>query len=306
MTNAARAYSRAVWSGLSPTAQGVALAAGVAVMFACMDACARAIGQRYDPLLGVWWRYASQGLGVAIVFAPRLRTVVRTRRLGMQIFRSSLLFTATCLFFSGFALLPLATVTAIALLGPLLIVALAALLLGERVGPWRWLGVAAGLCGALVIVRPWASDAGGSVFEWAALFPIGGAFAYAAFNIATRSLGRDEDVWTTFFYTAVVGAVGASLFLPFVWETPRLVDLPLLLAVGGFGAIGQLALIMALKRAPASVVAPLHYTQLIWSAMLGWLLFAEIPGVWVWTGAALIVAAGLFVQWRERRAAARR
>ncbi len=288
------------WSGLGPAAQAVAFALLVALMFSAMDATAKALGQRYDPLFAVWARYATQAVGVALIFAPRLGQVARTRRLRLQIMRSGLLFTATVLFFTGFALLPLATVTAVAQIAPLLIVALAALILGEAVGPRRWAGVAVGLAGALVIVRP-----GLGAVAWAALLPLGGALAYALFNIATRFLGRDEDVWTTFFYTAVVGAVGATMALPFVWQTPRLADLHLFLLVGAFGAVGQLALILALNRAEASALAPYQYSQLIWAALFGWLFFAEIPDLWTAIGAMIIVSAGLFVRWRERIAARR-
>ncbi|MEM9724990.1 MAG: DMT family transporter, partial [Pseudomonadota bacterium] len=298
------------WTRLSDAQKGVALVLAVTFFFSCMDSAAKAMGERYNPLMVVWWRYAVAGALTLILLAPSLKRRLRTKRLPAQIFRSSLLFGATILFFIGFSLMPQVDVVALAQVAPLAMTGMAALFLGERVGPWRWLGVAAGFGGALLVVKPGFSDTG-----WAALFPLAGALFFAAYSIATRALGGGEpaegdgpaapgeDPWTTFLYTGLVGAVAATFMIPFTWETPAAVDLPILMAAGLFGALGQGTLIFALLFAPASLLAPYLYVGLIWGALFGYVLFNHVPDAFTVAGGGVIVAAGLFVRWREAQAA---
>jgi drug/metabolite transporter (DMT)-like permease len=280
--------------GLAP---GLAAILGVTLLFAAMDTTAKFLTERYDPLFVVWARYAGQAAVTLALLAPALPRLARTARPGLQVLRSAFLFTATLLFFAAFARMPLAEVTAIGQTSPILLTALAALVLGERVGPVRWACVGLGFLGALVIVQP-----GGAAFRWAALLPLAGAFMFAAFNVATRALGRDDGPWTTFFYTGMVGACGATLLLPFVWQAPAPGDLPLLVLVGLLGAGGQAFLIVAMRAAPASHLAPFFYVQLVWAAGFGYLVFGDVPAPTTLLGAAIVVGAGLVVQWREGRA----
>lgn len=280
--------------------KGVALVLAATFFFNAMDICAKAMTAHYEPFFVVWFRYASQALLALAVFAPALPRLLRTRRLGMQILRSSLLFAATILFFYGFSVMPLADVIAVAQVTPLAITGFAALLLREEVGPIRWAGVAAGFIGALVILRPGFSDVG-----WAALFPFAGALCFAAYGVATRFLGEDENPWTTFLYTGSVGAVAASLAAPLVWQTPQAEHLPVLLTAGVFGGLGQGALIFAFSYAPASALAPFFYVGLIWATASGYLFFDHLPDLATVIGAAMIVGAGLLVQWREAQIARR-
>lgn len=266
----------------------------VTVCFASMDATAKELTQRYDPFFVVWARYTTHAVGALIILAPFLGRLFRTEQFGMQALRSGLLFTATIFFFSGFAVMPLADVIAVAQVAPLMITAMAALILAERVGPYRWAGVIVGFLGALIIVRP-----GGDGFGWAALLPIGGSLAFAAYSIATRFLGGRDSPWTTFLYTATVGSLVASLAVPFVWVTPDWSDVPLFLMLGAFGAAGQALIVAAFQYASASVLAPFLYVNLIWAALFGLFLFGETPDIWTVAGASLIIAAGLFVRHRE-------
>ncbi|MEM9147008.1 MAG: DMT family transporter, partial [Pseudomonadota bacterium] len=172
-------------------------------------------------------------------------------------------------------------------------VALAALVLGEPVSRLRWAAAGIGFCGALIIAQP-----GSAALGWAAVFPLGGALAFAAFNITTRYLGTNDPPLTTFFYTGMVGALVASLAVPFVWTTPALADLLLLGLMALLGAAGQGMLIVALRFAAASTLAPFLYVQLIWAAALGLLVFGDWPALTTVLGAAVIVAAGLVAQSR--------
>lgn len=282
------------WKKLPAITKGIACALMVTLSFAAMDAISKELSQTYEPLFVVWMRYITQAIGSLIIFAPRLVERLRTKHLGLQILRSTLLFCSTLMFFYGFAHLPLAEVNAIAQVGPLAITALAALILGERVGIHRWTGVAIGLLGALIIIRPGLGSAG-----WPVLFPLAGTLCFAFYNIATRFLGRDDSIWTTFLYTGLVGAVAASLFLPSVWQTPSITHLPLVLLIGVFGSLGQLMLVLALSYAAASLIAPFFYTSFLWAVLLGIFLFGEWVDFWTILGAGIIISAGLYVRHRE-------
>ncbi|TVQ56493.1 MAG: DMT family transporter [Rhodobacteraceae bacterium] len=263
--------------------------------FASMDALAKGLMTRHDPLQVVWARYAMQALLVTLLFAPRLRTVLRTQKLGMQVLRSAFMFGATVSGFFAFSLLPLAEATAIFQVAPLMITALAALLLAEPVGPRRWAGVAAGFVGAMIIVRP-----GAAAFQPAALLPLLCALCFAGYSVSTRFLGRTEDWRTTFLYTAGLGAVLATLWLPLVWTTPTPSDAALMVLLGLLGAAGQLMFIFAYTLAPASAVAPLTYVGLVFAGLFGWTFFDDIPDGFTLAGAAVIVGSGLYVWRRER------
>lgn len=288
--------SLAAWArGLPDETKGILCVIFFTLMFNCMDVFAKELTARYDSLLIVWARYASQMFWIIIAFGPRLPRYLKTRHPGLQILRSGFLFSATCMFFTGLSFLPLAESAATMQTAPLIITLLAALVLREQVGPRRWLGVAAGLLGALIIIRP-----GAEVFSLASLLPLGAAFCYAAYSVSTRLLNADESTYTTFIYTAAIGAIVASLIVPFYWTTPTLEDALIMLFFGIFGGLGHLALITGLQYASASALAPFNYSSLIWATALGFLAFGELPDQWTIIGALVIVSAGLYVWRRER------
>ena len=236
-----------------------------------------------------------QAVVTILIFLPRLPRVMRSERVGLQVLRSGFLLAATLLFFFGFSLVPLADGAAIAQVAPFFIMGLAVLVLGETVGWFRWCAATLGFIGAMVIIQP-----GAAAFTWGSLLLLGGATMFAAFSISTRVLGRSDPVSTTFLYTGMVGAVAMSLIVPFYWEVPNAVDIPWIVVIGLFGAAGQGMLILALKFAAPQVIAPLMYFQLIWAGSIGYAVFGDVPGTNALIGAAIIVAAGLIVQWRER------
>lgn len=280
---------------LSAEARGAALLVLATAVFATMDAIGKGLMQRHDPFQVVWARYAAQAVIVALIVSPRIGRVIRTARPGLQAIRSALLFMATLCGFFAFSVMPLADVTAIFQTAPLAITALAALVLREPVGPRRWAGVTVGFLGALIIVRP-----GAEVFQPAALLPMLGALFFAGYSIATRFLGRDESWWTTFLYTAMLGALIASVFVPLVWVTPTWADAGLMALMGAVGSVGQFLLIAAFNTAPASAIAPFTYAGLIFATLWGYLFFGDAPDGWTATGAAVIVGSGVYVWRRER------
>ena len=212
-----------------------------------------------------------------------------------QLVRSLLLFVTTLLFNAGLRTVPLATATAIMFLSPVMITALSVPVLGEHVGVRRWVGVGAGLTGALIIIRPGAQD-----FDGAAFYFLAAALVNAGYQLLTRKIARIDDPHTTFFYTALAGAVAASLVVPYDWQDPAPAHWLLLLGMGITGGLGHLFLIYAFEKAPVSAVAPFAYSALVWASLAGYVFFGEVPDVWTVTGAVLIAASGLYIFHRER------
>ncbi|MEM6974477.1 MAG: DMT family transporter [Pseudomonadota bacterium] len=284
---------------LAPETRGALGMVVATFFFITMDSFAKDLGEHLPPMMVVWARYVSQSVLIAICLAPSLRRHLATRAPGQQALRGALLFTVTALFFSALAHLPLAEAIALVQLAPLMITALAALILRETVGPRRWVAVALGLMGALLIVRP-----GLGVFHPAALFAIAAAFCFALFQILTRILAGRDGVWTTMLWTSLVGAAMASAALPWVWVTPPVEALPGMVLIGLAGLIGHVIFVWAAAQVPASVLAPFNYSSLVWATLSGLVIFGEVPALLTLIGAGVIVGAGLYVWQRERQLSA--
>lgn len=265
--------------------------------FSLMDVAAKALGQRSDTVMAVWARYTGQMLIVLALIAPRAQAVIATRYLSLQIVRSVLLLMATVFMFFGLARIGLAEATAVMAVNPLLITLGAAVFLGEALGWRRMAGIGTALIGAMIVIRP-----GSDVFSTDALLPLAGAICFAGYALVTRRVGRDEDPWTSLFYTGLVGALALSAVVPAFWQPPDGITLALLALIGVLGMAGQLFLIRALTIADAGTVAPFAYTGVIFATAWGLLLFDEWPDATTVLGALVIVGAGLYVWHRETRA----
>ena len=266
--------------------------------FSCMDTIAKLMSAHYDPFQVVWARYASQTFWSLVVLAPFLRSLLRTKYLKLQILRSTLLFGATLGFFSALPYLKLAELVAIFEVAPLLITCLSFLVLKEKVSVARWVGVSIGMIGALIIIRP-----GTELFTPFALLPILAASCFAGYSITTRFLGSEESPWTNFLYTALIGAVIASILVIPKWQPIALEDLPILASFGIIGGIGHLMLIFALRYTQASILAPFSYFGLLYSSLWGFFVFDELPDFFTYLGAFVIVGSGIFVWYRENKKA---
>ncbi len=275
---------------------GIVLILVTLLLFVAMDTLVKDLVQRNPPPLLIWMRFlVHMAVAAAIMLAvPRFRPFVRSKAPTRQLVRSALLLCTTTTFFFGLMFLKLADLVILTQAAPLIVVALSVVLLGEKVGPRRWLGVLVGFAGVVIIVKP------GFGFEWASLFGLASALIYAVYQIMTRSLSGADHTMTTFFYTASVGAVAMAAVAPFFWQTPTLVDALLICLPGVIGGSGHLLLIMAFARSEASLLAPYFYTAIVWATILGWVIFAEVPDIFTLVGAGLIVAAGLYVWHRER------
>jgi drug/metabolite transporter (DMT)-like permease len=284
---------------LSPTAQGIVLMLGAIFLFSTMDAMAKGLMARYEPLQVVWARYAGMMAVVALILAPRLGPLLRTRHLGLQLLRSAFLFAATFSFFTAISHMEIAAATAVMQVHPVILTLGAALLLREPLGPRRIFGIAAALAGALIVIRP-----GADVFTWAAMLPLLAGVFYASYALTTRFLGRDEPILTSFLYTAIIGTIAASVLTVPVWQTPDLPDAGLFVLLGAIGAAGQFLLIRSLTLAEAGAVAPFGYAGVVFATLWGYLTFDEVPDLWTMLGALVIVGAGVYVWHRETRARA--
>ena len=263
--------------------------------FACMNALAKGMALQYPIIMVVWARYLSQTVLTVLVFNRNLKTIVKTKRVKIHLFRSALLFGATIFIFAGFANLSLAATMAIFQTAPLLVVILSVFFLGEVVGVKRWLGVVVGFVGALIIIQP-----GTETFLVASIFPLLSALCYAGYAVSTRHLGTEEDPRTNFFYTGLVGTIVSTIILFPYFQKIELVDIVYFTLLGTLGGLGHYCLILALRRSEASLLAPFSYFDLIFSACLGMIFFTEYPTQSLILGATTIVGAGIYTWYRER------
>ncbi len=244
----------------------------------------------------VWARYAVHLVFVVLLFAPRRGTrLLHTRRPGVQLTRSALLLGCTACYFLALRYIELPTAAAINFTAPIIVTVLAVPMLGETVG-WRRMSAACfGFAGALVIIRPGL----GGVHPAGALV-LATALMYALYQILTRRISALDSPETSVTWMAVVGTAVTTVLLPWFWSDPRgLRGWLLLLSTGCFAGLGHFFVVKALQHAPASVVSPFSYGQLLGAAVLGYLLFGHLPDRWTWVGAAMIVASGLYIAWRE-------
>lgn len=279
------------------TRLGILLLCAAVVTFTLMDATAKHLTERYHPGLVVWGRFAGNMLVVGVLFGRRFRRTLRSVAPRIQIGRALTQLVSVGLFFTALNYIGLAEATAIMDVNPVIITLMAALFLGEQIGPRRAAGIAVALCGAMIVIRP-----GAGVLHPAAILPLIGAFSYAAGAILTR-MARGDSTATSVLWSALIGSVATTAALPFFWQPIALGDLWAFGLLGLFGTVAQALIIRAFAVAEASAIAPFGYTGLIWSGVWGWLFWGSIPDRWTVLGAVLIVGAGLYVWAREARVA---
>ena len=278
----------------SDVRRGIAWMLVTMLLFVSMDAVVKHLIQTYPVPQVAWARFFFHAALLAAMLGRRLPATFATRRRGLQILRSGLLTITTLQFFAGLYFLPLAEMTAIMQTAPLIVTTLSLPLLGELVGIRRWLGVAAGFTGALIIIRP-----GTDGMQLAALLPLGAATTFALYQITTRILSRTDGTLNTLLYTPLLGAALLAAALPFYWVTPDAEGWALMALVGLLGGLGHFTMIRAFTWAPAATVSPFGYTGLVWAALFGLILFGDFPDIWTIAGAAVIVGSGLYILHRE-------
>ncbi len=275
---------------------GIGLMVGALALFVFADAAAKHLTAEHHFVQVVWARVIFQALAIAVIVLPRgAGRALRTTRPLAHVLRGVLLLAMVSFFYLSLSFIPMADAAAVAMSAPLFVTAFSAVILAERIGPRRWVAVAAGLLGALVVIRP-----GLGVVHWAAAMPLAAAVCFAGLALLTRALTRTENPRAMLFHTAATAAVLCSAAVPFFWSplSPR--EWLLIVAMGALAATGDVMLIAALRRAQASLLAPFLYVQLLWAAIVGYLVFDDIPDRWTALGALIIVVVGLYLMHRER------
>ena len=279
---------------------GVALHLSALALFVVMDTLVKRLTAHYAVPQLMWARFLFSLLGAALVIRVTTGSLPwRSRAPGLQAARSLLLALSNLLFSSALARIPLADATAVGFASPVLTVALAALWLGERVGWRRWMGVGIGLLGVTIALRPPALTGEGPP-DWAMVLPLGTAMLFAVYQILTRKLAAVDDPRTTILHTGFAATVATSLAQPLFWTAPPLGDWLLLASLGLLGGAGHGLLVLAFARAPASLLAPLTYTQLVWATLAGVLVFNDWPDAASLAGAAVIALGGVLVALPDR------
>ena len=282
--------------------RGIVLMLAAGFVFVIMDATGKHLTSSLSVSEITWGRCLFHMLALPLFLGGQsLRRTLQTARPGLQLVRSALLLGSTFFFFWGVKYLPLADATAVGFVTPLIVTALSVPLLCERVGIRRWTAVVIGFASVLLIMRP-----GFGMVHWAVSLPLLCAACFALYQIATRILSRYDSAATTYFYSPIVGLVATSLVLLLVegeWHTPDLTGWLALVFLGAAGGFSHYLLIRAFAAAPASLLSPFAYVQLVWSIAIGYAWFGDFPGPSTLAGAALISASGLYVLYRERRIA---
>ncbi len=275
------------------TLVGVLALLACTALFPVSDTAAKILTGGLPPLEIAWLRY----FVFVVMTVPLLlrgRKVLATERPQLQVGRAlaSALSTALAILSLGF--LPVAESTAIGFVAPVLVTAMAAMFLGERVGLRRWTAALVGLAGVAIIVQP-----GTSAFQLASLIPLCGSVASATSTVALR-MAKSERPDTTLLYSAVIGFSVLSVLVLFHWQTPTWPQVAIGAVVGFFATLASLMQVYAYRHAPASLLAPFTYTQLIWASGLGFVVFGATPGRAMLCGATIIAASGIYTAWRER------
>jgi len=233
-------------------------------------------------------------VGAVIALGPGLGTI-RTGQIGAHVMRAVVGLTSMTCLFSAVTLLPLAESTTLQFTVPIFATILGALVLGEPTGWHRWLAVAAGFVGVVIVARPGT----GHFALWGTLAGLAAGFLTAVVSIQLRRIGRTESPYTTVFWFASLSMVPLSIAYAFDHQAHPLHVWLLLIGVGVAGNLGQIALTTALKLGPVSIVVPMDYSSLLWATLYGWLLFGSFPGLSTWIGAPIIIGSGLYIVWRE-------
>ena len=276
---------------------GIALMCGAVACFAFLDTTAKYLNLHMSTLEVVWARYTGAFLLPFIVSNPWTRPgLVTTARPLLQVGRSVLLLASTMCNFMALRYLQLDEAISIAFSTPFFVAALSGPILGEWVRWRRWTAISVGFLGVLVVTRP-----GPGSFQPAALLSLGGAMCYALYALSTRILARTDSNETTLFYSNIVGAAAMLPVVPFFWTTPTdALIIALMVVTGALGSFGHYLLIAAHRLAPAAVLSPFIYAEIPLMIVLGFLVFDDLPNRWTLTGAAIVVASGLYILHRER------
>jgi len=223
------------------------------------------------------------------------KNLVMSTQPQLQFFRGLTLFCANVLFFYSISIISMAKALTLAFVAPLITTALSPIFLGEKVGIRRWSAVIIGFIGSLIVIRP-----GFIEFNLATVAALGTGLFYGIYLVITRKLHTSDSPLLTLLLTGVVGAVIGSFIVPTVWINPTFIQWSLLALMGIFACLGHLFLILSLKYADASKLAPFGYFEIVTNVILGYYFFSDFPHHWTWVGLVIIICSGVYVSFRDR------
>jgi drug/metabolite transporter (DMT)-like permease len=268
-------------------------------LFPVMNGLVQVLSPRYPSEQLVWARVGSHLLFVLLLFGPRfgLVSLVRTTQPRWQVLRSVILLMSTFMFFNGVKHLELAKAASIGFTAPFMVALIAWPMLGERMTLSRLTAVIIAFLGVLIVIRP-DSD----VFQWASLLIVSSAACYALYQVVTRRVAGHDRPETSAVYSALVGTLVMSIMVPFVWAPLQSwADALLLFSLGILGGLGHYFVARAMTCAPANIIAPFGYWQMVGSVIVGFLISGLLPDASTWIGAGVIIAAGIYIAWCETR-----
>ena len=260
-----------------------------------MDGIAKHLSSDLPVLQIVWARYFfTVVIALFFMFLFFRKQLVWTSKPKLQFTRSLILLFANILFFYSISIISLAKALTLAFVAPLIVTALSPFFLGEIVGYRRWSAVIVGFLGSLIVIRPGLLD-----FNIATLAALGTGFFYGIYIIVTRKLHTADTPLLTLLITGVVGAFILSVYMPFTWVPPTYDQWLLMFSMGLCASLGHFFLILSLKYADASKLAPFSYFEIITNVLIGYYFFSDLPDLWTWVGLAIIVLSGVYISFRE-------
>ena len=278
---------------------GIFLMVITTIVFASQDGLSKYLATEYNVYMVVmirYWFFAAFIMTISSRKPGGVKQVAKTKTPLLQIFRSLLLVAEMCVTILAFTLLGLAETHAIFASYPLIIAMLSGPILGEHVGWRRWLAICVGFFGILIILNP-----GNGIFSPYALVPLAGAILFALYGLLTRYAGQYDNSSTSFFWTGIIGCIAMTAIGLNFWDPVSQADWGIMLILSASGMLGHFLLIKCYEVAEASAVQPFAYLQLIWASIIGIIIFGEQITTNVFIGACIIVGAGLFTLWRERK-----
>ena len=278
--------------------QGIAFLLLAVACFAVLDSTAKHLSLSIPVLMVIWFRYLFQALAMSATVLPtRGWRSLRTGHPHLHLLRGMLLLATSTLAFFSLSFMPVGEFTAIIMLTPMVTTLLAAIFLNERVSGLRWLLVAGGFAGALLVAQP-----GGPSLGWSLLLPLACTLSNALYQILTSRMARSEHALTLNFYSGWLGALVLSAALPWFWQQIGDARIwALLCLAGAMGTLGHFVLGAAFGRAPAATLAPYLYAQIGFAMLAGWLVFDHVPGALELAGIALIASCGASSAWLAAR-----
>ena len=265
------------------------------VMLPIMDGFAKYLSSDLPVVQITWARYFfTVAFTLPIMFFFFRKNLVWTDKPKLQFIRGLILLTANVCFFYSISIISLAKALTLAFIAPLIVTAFSPIFLGEKVGFRRWSAVIIGFNGSMVVIRP-----GFVEINLASLAALGTGVMYGFYLIITRKLSSSDNPLLTLLLTGVVGAIIISFVMPFVWIKPTLNQWSMMAAIGIFACVGHLFIILSLKYADASKLAPFSYFEIVTNIIIGYYFFSDFPDKWTFLGLFIIILSGIYISRRE-------